>query len=199
MESKNALSKRKSTRLRGFDYGKTGAYFLTVCTENRKNILSTISVGEGSPLPIKGSALPILSPCGEIVDRWIKRIPEKYPNAYVDRYVIMPNHIHILLSIVNDNEREDSHNDTFGRGDPLNDTFGRGDPSPTTTVNAVMGWLKYQATKEINQFQNTVGDKIFQRSFFDRIVRNYDDYHKICKYIYENPARWYYDKLYSEE
>ncbi|MBR6535108.1 MAG: hypothetical protein IKT65_05970 [Clostridia bacterium] len=220
MESKNALSKRKSTRLNGFDYGKTGAYFLTVCTENRKNILSTISVGEGSPLPtkgsplpikgsplpikgsplpIKGSALPILSPCGEIVDRWIKRIPEKYPNAYVDRYVIMPNHIHILLSIVNDNEREDSHNDTFGRGDPFNDTFGRGDPSPTTTVNAVMGWLKYQATKEINQFQNTVGDKIFQRSFFDHIVRNYDDYHKICKYIYENPARWYYDKLYSEE
>ena len=183
MESKNALSKRKSTRLRGFDYGKTGAYFLTVCTENRKNILSTITVGEGSPLPI-------LSPCGEIVDRWIKRIPEKYPNAYVDRYVIMPNHIHILLSIVNDNEREDPHNDTFGRGDP----------SPTTTtVNAVMGWLKYQATKEINQFQNTVGDKIFQRSFFDHIVRNYDDYHKICKYIYENPARWYYDKLYSEE
>ena len=220
MESKNALSKRKSTRLRGFDYGKTGAYFLTVCTENRKNILSTITVvGEGSPLPIKGSPLPMLSPCGEIVDRWIKRIPEKYPNAYVDRYVIMPNHIHILLSIVNDNEREDSHNDTFGRGDPLNDTFGRGDPfndtfgrgdpfndtfgrgdpSPTTTVNAVMGWLKYQATKEINQFQNTVGDKIFQRSFFDHIVRNYDDYHKICKYIYENPARWYYDKLYSEE
>ena len=59
--------------------------------------------------------------------------------------------------------------------------------------------LKYQTTKEINQLRSTAGDKIFQWSFFDHIVRNRDDYHEICKYIYENPVRWYYDKLYSEE
>ena len=168
MENEKALPKRKDPRLKGFDYSQTGAYFLTICTQNRKNILSTV-VGEGSPLPQ-------LSPYGKIVDRWIQKIPEKYPEASVDCYVIMPNHIHILLSIAKDD--------------------GRGDPSPT--ADTVMGWLKYQATKEINLMRGSAGDKIFQRSFFDHIVRNSDDYYEIFKYIYENPMRWYYDKLYTE-
>ncbi len=103
MENGKALPKRKDPRLKGFDYSKTGAYFLTICTQNRKNILWTI-VWEGFPLPK-------LSPYGEIVDRWIQKIPEKYPEVSVDHYVIMPNHIHILLSVMGDN--------------------GRGNPSPT--------------------------------------------------------------------
>jgi len=169
MDNEKDLPKRKDPRLKGFDYSTTGAYFLTICTQNRKNILSTI-VGEGSPLPQ-------LLPYGEIVDRWIKKIPEKYPDASVDSYVIMPNHIHILLSIVKADGRED----------------------PSVAADRIIGWLKYQATKEINIMRGSVGDKIFQRSFFDHIVRNRDDYHEICKYIYENPVRWYYDKLYLEE
>ena len=169
MENEKALPKRKDPRLKGYDYSTTGAYFLTICTQNRKNILSTI-VGEGSPLPQ-------LSTYGEIVDRWIQKIPEKYPDASVDCYVIMPNHIHVLLSIVKDD--------------------GRGNPSPT--ADTIIGWLKYQITKEINKLRGSAGDKIFQRSFFDHVVRNGDDYYEICKYIYENPIRWYYDELYTEE
>ena len=134
-----------------------------------------------------GVSLPRLSPYGEIVDGWIQKIPKKYPGAFVDCYVIMPNHIHILLSIVKDD----------GKGD-LSDADGRGNPSPTT-ADAVIGWLKYHITKEINQLRGCAGDKIFQRSFYDHIVRNRDDYNEICRYIYENPMRWYYDKLYSEE
>ena len=168
MKSEKTLPERKSPRLKDFDYSKTGAYFLTICTQNRKNILSTI-VGEGSPLPQ-------LTPCGEIVKKWIQRIPEKYPEATVGCYVIMPNHIHILLSIITDD--------------------GRGNPSPT--ADTIVGWLKYQSTKEINNLQGSVRERIFQRSFFDHIVRNREDYHEICKYIYENPLRWYHDKLYSE-
>ena len=168
MDKEKKSPKRKPTRLKNFDYSATGAYFITICTQNRKNILSTI-VGEGSPLPR-------LSPCGEIVDRWIQKIPEKYPEASADYYVIMPNHIHILLSIIKDD--------------------GRGNPSPT--ADTIVGWLKFQATKEINVLQGSTNNKIFQRSFFDHIVRNRDDYNEICKYIYENPMRWYYDKLYAE-
>ena len=165
----NELPKRKPTRLRKFDYNSAGAYFITICTQNRKNILSAI-VGEGSPLPQ-------LSRYGEIVDKWIKKILEKYQEISVDCYVIMPNHIHLLLSVVKDD--------------------GRGDPSPT--VDAAMGWLKYQVTKEINKMRGTEGEKLFQRSFYDHIVRNPDDYQEICKYIYENPLRWHFDKLYAEE
>ncbi len=171
MDKEKELSERKPTRLKNFDYSSNGAYFITICTQNRKNILSTITlVGEGSPLPQ-------LSPYGKIVDNWIQKLPNKYQEISVDSYVIMPNHIHILLSITKDD--------------------GRGDPSPT--VDTVMGWLKYQSTKDINKMRNTMGVKIFQRSFYDHIVRNYDDYCEIHKYIYENPMRWYYDELYSEE
>ncbi|MBO5415058.1 MAG: hypothetical protein J6A83_00325 [Clostridia bacterium] len=169
MNDKKELPKRKDPRLKGFDYSITGAYFLTICTQNRKKILSTI-VGEGSPLPQ-------LSPYGEIVDKWIQRIPEKYPEASVDCYIIMPNHIHILLSVVKDD--------------------GRGNPSPT--ADTIIGWLKYQATKEINLMQGSIGEKVFQRSFFDHIVRNRDDYYETYKYIYENPLRWHYDELYADK
>ena len=162
MNDEKELQKRKDLRLKGFDYSKTGAYFITICTEKRKNILSTI-VGETSPLPL-------LTSYGEVVNRWIQKIPKKYPEASVDCYVIMPNHVHILLSV--------KKND------------GRGDLSPT--VDTVIGWLKYQTTKEINELRGSIGDKIFQRSFFDHIVRIRDDYYVIYKYIYENPLRWYY-------
>lgn len=100
----------------------------------------------------------------------------------------MPNHIHVLLSLFK-----------------TVDSNGRGDPSPTTetdsstSVSAVVGWLKYHATKEINSIRNAPGEKVFQRSFYDHVVRNRDDYNEIYKYICENPIRWQYDKLYSDK
>lgn len=169
MNEARKLPKRKDPRLKGYDYSRAGAYFVTICTQHRKNILSTI-VGEGSPLPQ-------LSRYGEIVDKWIRMIPEKYQEFSLDNYIIMPNHIHILLSVTKEG--------------------GRGDPSPT--ADAAIGWLKYHATKEINRIRGTAGEKIFQRSFFDHIIRNRDDYNEIYKYICENPKRWYIDKLYTQE
>ena len=171
MDKEKELPKRKPTRLQNFDYNSEGAYFITICTEKRKNILSTIStVGEGSPLPQ-------LSLHGKIVDKWIQDIPNKYQEVSVDCYVIMPNHIHLLLSLSKDD--------------------GRGNPSPT--VDTIVGWFKYHATKEINIQRKTMGERFFQRSFYDHIVRNLEDYREICKYIYENPIRWQFDKLYAEE
>ncbi|MBO4422607.1 MAG: hypothetical protein J5879_04170 [Clostridia bacterium] len=119
--------KRKSPRLHGFDYGKTGVYFLTVCTQDKKRILSRI-VGEGFPLPLSPVTPPAeveLLFCGKIAEKWINRIPEKFPDASVDCYVIMPNHIHIILRISPDKSN------------------GRGDPSPTektaASTNSVIG------------------------------------------------------------
>ena len=152
------LPKRKSPRLKSFDYSTTGAYFITICTQNRKNILSTI-VGEGSPLPK-------LSHYGEIANLWIQKLPEKYHEISVDCYVIMPNHIHLLLSVMKDD--------------------GRGDPSPT--VDTAMGWLKYQITKEINKLRGTPGEKLLQRSFFDHIIRNQDDYYEIYNTYVKTPC-----------
>ena len=83
------LPKRKSTRLKEYNYSLNGYYFITICTKDRKNILSKIIVGEGSPLPK-------LTLKGEIVQKYILSIPRKYPNVNFDKYVIMPNHIDYL-------------------------------------------------------------------------------------------------------
>ena len=158
-----------------FDYSKKGAYFITICTQHRRHILSTIVVGEGAPLP--RFAVARLSRFGEIAKYWIEGIPEKYPAVSVDRYVIMPNHIHLLLEIHNND--------------------GRGDPSPT--IDGVVGWFKYQVTRDINLARSAENERVFQRSFYDHVIRNREDYEEIVRYIHENPMRWEFDRFYKEE
>lgn len=161
------LPKRKQNRLNKFDYSQNGAYFITICTQNRKEILSHITVGDGFPVPE-------LTKYGNIVYKQINKISEKYPNVDVDKYVIMPNHIHIILFLSN----------------------GTGNPSPT--VSNIIAWLKYTSTKEINNLNNTAGKRIFQRSFYDHIIRNENDYLDIWQYIDGNALKWQNDKFYNK-
>ena len=177
MEEKN-LPERKPTRLKRFDYSRGGVYFITICTQDRKRILSKIT-GIESTNPVGDGAHDIprvqLTRIGKIVEKYIIST-SNIKGVSVFEYVIMPNHIHLLLLVSNED--------------------GRGDPSPT--IVSAMGWLKYQSTREINKEHNTIGAKIFQRSFYDHIVRNLNDYCEIQKYIVENPLRWKFDKLYVE-
>ena len=94
----------------------------------------------------------------------------------VDKYVVMPDYIHLLLRI-----------DTVGEAfrPPEN---GTGDPSPT--IGKVMGWYKYQTTKQINLYRKTPGEKVFQRSYYDHVIRNQQDYNEIWEYIENNPRKW---------
>lgn len=87
------LPKRKPTRLKGYDYGTPGAYFITICTKDRKEILSKIIVGEGL------CALPqnIITPIGQDVEKTIQYINNNYIGIKIDKYVIMPNHIHLII------------------------------------------------------------------------------------------------------
>ncbi len=162
------LPKRKPTRLKNYDYGNSGYYFITICTHNRKNLLSNIIVGEGLPLPQ-------LTIQGEIANKYILLVSKKYPSVKIDKYIIMPNHIHIIMCI---------------------DNNGRGNPSPT--ISNVIGWLKYNITKQINRKYNTIGTNVFQRSFHDHIIRDEDDYLKIWNYIDTNPQKWSADCFYSK-
>ena len=146
---------RQQNRLENYDYSRNGAYFITICTQDRKPVLSTI-VGDGFPVP---------KPIGEIAEAYIRRIPENYPNVTVDRYVVMPDHIHMLLRIE-----------------------GTGNPSPT--IGNVVGWYKYQVTKQANRLRNTPGAKLFQRSYHDHVIRNQQDYDEIWQYIENNPRKW---------
>ena len=154
------LPQRKPNRLTDFDYNQNGAYFVTVCTQHRKRILSDI-VGDGTPVP---------KPYGMIAEKMIGQIPDKYPSVTVDQYVIIPDHIHMLLRIDN----------------------GTGNPSPT--LGNVIGWYKYQVTKQINRQTNTEGNKIFQRSYYNHVIRNQQDYDEVWQYIENNPIKWVMQK-----
>lgn len=159
--------RRKENRLKEFDYSTDGAYFVTICTKDRRCTLSTI-VGDGFPIP-KNKTL------GKIAVQFIELVTVKYPTVCVDKYVVMPNHIHMILFIDND------------KG-------GTGNPSPT--LGNVIGWLKYNITKEYNKSQ-TQKESVFQRSYYDHVIRCEKDYLEILEYINNNPLNWQIDELYS--
>ena len=151
-------SRRKPNRIAEYDYSLNGAYFITICTKDRKHIFSDI-VGDGSPVP---------KPCGIIAEEWIHRIPTKYPDVTVDKYVVMPDHIHLLLRI--------------------GTALGTGNPSPT--LGNIIGWYKYQVTREINTQFGQQGERVLQRSYYDHVIRNQRDYDEIWQYIENNPRKW---------
>ena len=153
-----AFQQRKQNRISQYDYSTNGAYFVTICTQQRRKILADI-VGDGFPVP---------KPVGKAAEELLLRIPDKYPCAAVDKYVIMPDHIHLLLRI--------------------DLATGTGDPSPT--LGNIIGWYKYQVTKQANLLIGTQGERIFQRSYYDHVIRNQQDYDEIWEYIENNPRKW---------
>jgi len=171
MKTEKELPKRKVTRLRSFDYSSSGAYFITICTENRHQILSRIVGGDVPDAPNNVELLPH----GIIADKYINQLNNYYDEIKVDRYVIMPNHIHIMLLVFNN---------------------GASRTSPPTRqhspVSRFVSTLKRFCNKEY-------GNNIWQRYFNDHIIRDYRDYERHIKYIGENPLRWYYDELYTEK
>lgn len=167
------LTTRKPNRLKEFDYSSNGAYFVTICTQDRLHLLGRI-VGAGSSRPNLHPNLQI-SQEGKIVEQYLLRLPEKYPMIRIDKYTIMPNHIHMILVLSGENGRED--------------------PAPTNpTISQIIGWFKYQTTKNINK--NDI-IKIWQRSFHDHIIRNEQEYREIWDYIDQNPLKWDEDCYYT--
>ena len=160
--------KRKAIRLTEYDYAAPGAYFITICTQDRRCILSDVAVGADSIRPEPADKPIALRPYGEIVDQAVRRIPEHYPHISVDNYVIMPNHIHILLQI---------HADKSGR------------ILSAPTISTVIGQMKRWASRHS-------GTPLWQKSFHEHVIRNEEDYRQIWQYIDTNPAKWAEDRYY---
>ena len=157
------LPKRKPNRLPDYNYSTPGAYFITICTKDRKCILWE-SVGASIARPQK----PELTTWGKIIDAAINKIPSCYPALSVDHYVVMPNHIHLLLQINTDED-------------------GRAMLAPT--ISTIVQQLKGIVTKQI-------GFSIWQKLFHDHIIRGAQDYQKIWEYIENNPILWEEDCFY---
>ena len=178
------LPQRKKNRLSGFDYSSTGAYFVTICTYHHVYLLcddDTI-VGDGSPVPngslcksMQNCLFPVPNHWGRIAEKYINEIPMKYPGTRISNYVVMPNHIHILLEITKDESLVCS-----------------------PTLGTIIGWYKYNTTKAIRAEFDVPDGRVFQRSYHDHIVRGEKDYKAIWEYIEHNPAQWDKDCFYKK-
>lgn len=149
-------------RLPAWDYAQSAAYFITICTQNRSCILSDIRRGGAQ-----------LRPLGRICEAQIKALELRY-GICVQKYVIMPNHIHLLL------------------------TIDRAEQSPAPTISDMVCAFKSITTKQANQQENRLHRKLWQRSFYDHVIRNEQDYLETLKYIDENPVKWELDRFYNE-
>ena len=159
---------RKAVRLQEYNYNATGVYFLTICTENRRCILSRI-VGTGV---LDGPQI-CLTPFGIIADKYIRQLNDFYQDLSVESYVIMPNHIHILLQI---------------KEGPS------GTPVPTIQNSVVSRFVS-----TFKRFCNReYGANIWQRGAYDHIIRDQADFDQHLQYIFENPFGWQKDEYYSD-
>ncbi len=187
------IHNRRSIRLKGYDYSQAGLYFITICCQNRDCFFGEILNNE-----------MILNDAGKMVDdEWLK-LRERFPNIQLHEYIIMPNHFHAILEIVEATPVVVSNDDNAQNDNVVEKGHPRGvDP----TVNAMAKTLgdmvgafqsittvKYingVKTKNWKQFNK----KLWQRNYWEHIIRNEKSLHNISEYIINNPKNWTNDKL----
>ena len=159
----NNLPKRKHPRLKNYDYGSNGYYYITICTHENRNILSKVGRGLAP-----AEAEIILTATGKIAEEQLFDLEKRYQGVKIDKYVIMPNHIHAILIL---------ENPTAGA-------------SPRPTLPDIICTYKSLTTRICNKQLNTPGRKIFQVSFYDEVIKNESHYLETWQYIEDNPLKY---------
>jgi REP-associated tyrosine transposase len=156
------LSGRKSPRLPTFDYTTAGAYFVTICTHQRRDLFGKVI-----------DARTQLSEAGEIVEAEWYKTAGKRPYLHLDRHVVMPNHFHGIVILDGSEAVRDIQR-----------------PGAPRSLPAIIGGFKAASSRRIALLSDHADRPVWQRSYYDRIIRNDRDLHTIRNYIDENPARW---------
>ncbi len=143
---------RKPNRLKDFDYSQNGAYFITICVKDKKKLLGEIAAGQDT---IE------LSEYGLAVEQAIQGIAQHYSNAAVEKYIIMPNHIHLIIMLREADVRT----------------------MTAPTISRIIKHMKEFVTKK-------TGRSFWQKTFHDHIIRNEREYQEIWEYIHTNPMKW---------
>lgn len=206
------LRSRRSIRLPGWEYAADGAYFVTLCTRHHALLFGEI-VGETMHL----NAL------GQIVqEEWLKSAQIRQ-EITLDWFVIMPNHMHAIVFISGNDDRSMRKGDrpvapTEGNWDPSDpvartntpSTHGNRTPNPDPlgnirapargpeprSLSSLIGGFKAAATTRINRLRETPSEKVWQRNYYEHVIRNDADYARIAGYIHANPAQWAADRYY---
>jgi REP element-mobilizing transposase RayT len=167
---------RQSIRLKDYDYSQEGGYFVTICTQNLKNLLGEILNGKTA-----------LSPIGSIAQSFWMEIPKHFANVKLDKFVIMPNHIQGIIIIKNVGaihelplQKSSSHNNRVERRKML--------------IPRIVGFYKMNTAKQINLFRKTSGSPVWYRNYYEHVIRNEEELNHIRQYIMNNPLRWELDR-----
>jgi len=208
MSSYNKKYRSESHRLKGWNYANPSIYFITICTQNRLYIFSEINDG-----------ILILNENGRIVENEIMKSIEIRQNMIFHNYVIMPNHVHFLIEILNvDTQDVDTHSSAYNINNTEihsiaynnNDNHGNKTNIDENTIHthtraylqrapksisSFVAIFKSVTTKQINDLRNTPHEKIWQNNYHDHIVRNENSFNHIATYIENNPFNWENDSL----
>lgn len=166
--NKEDLVKRRHPRLKHYDYSQNGCYFVTICTKDKACILCKIGAGQDVEM----------SDLGQIVDLHIKGLTSHYSDIDIPKYVIMPNHIHLLIF------------KKFAESGGMSSLAERGVSSSPTLQTIIRSFKTYITRK--------IGFSIWQDSYYEHIVRNEEDYLRIWQYLDDNPVKWAEDKYYTD-
>jgi len=173
------LPVRKHPRLKNYDYSKNGAYYVTLCVENKYEMLGEI-VGRGlAPAEVA------LTSIGKIAQEQLIDLQNRFSCVNIDKYVIMPTHIHVII-IINDA--------TAGATTKIYGATAGASHRPT--LMDIICAFKSLSTRICNKQDNIQGRKIWQTSFYEEIIRNEKAHNEIRRYIEENPARWSEDRYF---
>lgn len=153
-------NKRKSMRLRDYDYSQQGVYFVTICSYKKLHVFGEITDGE-----------MILNDMGRAVVNTLETLPQRFPGIDVDAYVVMPNHVHGILAIITN-----SGPDQQDRRKML--------------LSKAVGYMKMNAAKRINSMLQRRGVPVWQRNYYERILRDQYELDSVRDYIATNPMRW---------
>ncbi|HHT9108722.1 MAG TPA: transposase [Candidatus Wunengus sp. YC64] len=173
----------ESTRLKDYDYSRNGAYFVTVCTKNSMHLFG--SIVDQKLIPNRQAEV--------ITECWLG-LPAHYTNCVLDKFIIMPNHVHGIIII--DNEIAET-------GLKLNNTIVETGLKPVSTagwgtkpysLSEIIRGFKTFSARRINEYQNTRGKAFWQSRFYDHIIRNREELNRIRQYIIENPLKWELEK-----
>lgn len=178
-----AIHHRRSIRLRGYDYSQAGMYFVTVCTQGRLCLFGDIADG-----------VMKLNAAGLMVERWYFDLKNKFPDIQCGEFVCMPNHVHAIVTNVGADPcvRPETGQTQTGQ------THRSAPTGAGTSLSRVVQWFKTMSTNEYIRGVEQNGwqpfsAKLWQRNYYEHIIRDEDSYLKIAEYIQTNPQRWQED------
>jgi putative transposase len=185
MEFNKDIHHRKSIRLREYDYSKPGAYFVTICTHQRQPLFGNILDGGMT-----------LNAAGVMAEKCWRAIPDHFPWSRLGEFIVMPNHVHGIIIVeqhdtVGANDHSPLHNHS-----PIHDNSYMRGPGTSRSLGSVIRGFKIGVTKWFRT--NTDVYSVWQRNYYEHIIRNEQAYQKIAEYICTNPQKWLEDTYYVQ-